>query len=110
MDLDAPARLVPGAARAEVRALDELVLELPDVRVLRLELHLLAGARRRPSRAAPARPASREAPRPPSARRRDRWTPSDNPGSPRAPGTSAGPCARGPTSGSRAGAPPHRTA
>src|SRR5438034_8827597 len=46
MDLDAPARLVPGAARAEVRALDELVLELPDVRVLRLELHLIAGTGR----------------------------------------------------------------
>src|SRR5207248_5381789 len=44
MDLDAPARLVPGAARAQVRALDELVLELPDVRVLGLELHLVAGA------------------------------------------------------------------
>src|SRR5437016_1759389 len=43
MDLDTPARLVPGAARAEVRALDELVLELPDIRVLRLELHLIAG-------------------------------------------------------------------
>src|SRR5258708_28857186 len=46
MDLDAPVRFVSGAARAEVRALDELVLELPDVRVLRLELHLIAGTGR----------------------------------------------------------------
>src|SRR6476646_8789809 len=41
VDLDAPVGLVAGAARAQVRALDELVLHLPDIGVLRLELYLI---------------------------------------------------------------------
>src|SRR5439155_8419223 len=39
--LNASVGLVPGAARAEIGALDELVLQLPDVGVLRRELHLV---------------------------------------------------------------------
>src|SRR5439155_5014980 len=39
--LDAPERLVAGATRAQIRALDELVLELAHVRVLRSQLDLV---------------------------------------------------------------------
>src|SRR5437762_3380203 len=44
VDLDAAQRLVAGAAGREVRPLDELVLELPHVRILRRELDLFGRA------------------------------------------------------------------
>src|SRR2546428_4372852 len=44
VDLDAAVGLVPGRSRAQVRALDELVLQLADVRVLWRQLDLVGFA------------------------------------------------------------------